>query len=305
MLKNLFIIIIIIFGINSTTLANERILITVNQFVNHPALDAAADGVKKALKDRKFTPNKVEIKFDNAQGNMANAAQIAKHQAALHPAVMVAIATPSAQLTLKAKNLNSLLAFAAVTDPKAAGLIDNNTIGVNDQPPISDLLKIIKQTLPKAKTIGIIFNPGEINSVNMTEEMSKLALANGFKIEKSAVNSSSNIKLAIQQLIPNADVIYLPQDNLVVSSIDTIARITLRAKIPLIANDSTLVEKGLLFALGSDYFQDGVHLGNMIADHLSGIKVTPNIQSTGIKKLKFNDKVAAELNILIPQKELS
>ena len=61
----------------------------------------------------------------------------------------------------------------------------------------------------------------------------------------------------------------------------------------------------MLFALGSDYFQDGVHLGNMIADHLSGIKVTPNIQSTGIKKLKFNDKVAAELNIIIPQKELS
>jgi putative ABC transport system substrate-binding protein len=305
MLKNLFIIIIIIFGINSTTLANERILITINQFVNHPALDAATNGVKKALKDRKFIPHKVEIKLDNAQGNMANAAQIAKHQAALHPAVMVAIATPSAQLTLKAKSLNSLLAFAAVTDPKGAGLIDNNTIGVNDQPPISDLLKVIKQTLPKAKTIGIIFNPGEINSVNMTEEMSKLALANGFKIEKSVVNSSSNIKLAIQQLIPNADVIYLPQDNLVVSSIDTIARITLRAKIPLIANDSTLVEKGLLFALGSDYFQDGVHLGNMIADHLSGIKVTPNIQSTGIKKLKFNDKVAAELNIIIPQKELS
>lgn len=305
MLKNLFIIIMLIFGINSTTLANEKILITINQFVNHPALDAATDGVKKALKDRQFIPHKVEIKFDNAQGNMANAAQIAKHQVALCPAVMVTIATPSAQVTLKAKNLNSLLAFAAVTDPKAAGLIENNMIGVNDQPPISDLLKVIKQTLPKAKTIGILFNPGEINSVNMTDEMSKLALANGFKIEKSAVNSSSNIKLAIQHLIPNVDVIYLPQDNLVVSSIDTIAKIALRAKIPLIANDSTLVEKGLLFALGSDYFQDGVQLGNMIADHLSGIKVTPNIQSTGIKKLKFNDKVAAELNILILQKELS
>jgi len=305
MLKNLFILIILTIGINSTALESEKILITINQFVNHPALDAATDGIRNALKDRGFIPGKVEIKFDNAQGNMANAAQIAKHQAALQPAVMVAIATPSAQVTLKAKNANSLLAFAAVTDPNAAGLAGTNIIGVGDQPPIYDLLKVIKQTLPQAKTIGIIFNPGEVNSVKMTEEMNKLASADGFKIEKAIVNSSSNIKLAVQQLIPNVDLIYLPQDNLVVSSIDTIAKIALKAKVPVVANDSTLVRKGLLFALGSDYFQDGIKLGNMIADHLSGIKVTPNIQSAGAKTLKFNDKIAAELNIVIPRKEQS
>jgi putative ABC transport system substrate-binding protein len=301
MIKKLLIIIVLTLGITSTALAAEKILITINQFVNHSSLDAATDGVKNGLKDRGFTPDKIEIRFDNAQGNMANAAQIAKHQAALHPAVMVAIATPSAQITLKAKNSSSLLAFAAVTDPKAAGLTDGNVIGVSDRPQIDSLLKIVKQILPKAKTIGILFNPGEINSVKITEEMEKLALANGFKIEKAVINSSSNIKLAIQKLITNVDVIYLPQDNLIFSSIETFAKIALKAKIPLVANVPDATDQGLLFALGSDYFQDGVQLGNMIADYLRGIKVTPNIQLANIKMLKFNDKIAATLGIIIPK----
>ncbi len=302
MTKKILIIIALILGITSTALAAEKILITINQFVNHSSLDAATDGVKKGLKDRGFTSDKIEIRFDNAQGNMAHAAQIAKHQAALHPAVMVAIATPSAQITLKAKKSRSLLAFAAVTDPKAAGLTDDsNVIGVSDRPQIGALLKIIKQVIPKAKTIGILFNPGEINSVKITEEMEKLALANGFKIEKAVINSLSNIKLVIQKLITNVDVIYLPQDNLIFSSIETFAKIALKAKIPLVANVPDATYQGLLFALGSDYFQDGVQLGNMIADYLRGIKATPNIQLANIKTLKFNDKIAANLGIFIPK----
>jgi len=232
---------------------------------------------------------------------MTNTAQIAKHQAALHPSVMVAIATPAAQVSLKARKSNNLLAFAAVTDPKAAGLTVDNIIGVSDKPQIDDVLKIVKQVLPKAKTRGILFNPGEINSVKTTEEMEKLALINGFKIEKAVINSSSNIKLTIQKLLSRVDLIYLPQDNLIFSSIETFAKIALKAKIPLVANVPSAVDQGLLFALGSDYFQDGVQLGNMIADHLSGIKVIPNIQSATIKTLKFNKKIADKLGINIPR----
>lgn len=301
MIKTILVVLILTLGNINNALATERILITINQFVDHPSLDATTEGLRKSLRNRGFTPDKVEIRLDNAQGNMTNTAQIANHQAALHPAVMVAIATPSAQVSLKARKLNSLLAFAAVTDPKAAGLTVDNVIGVSDKPQIDDILKILKQVLPKAKTIGVLFNPGEINSVTITEEMEKLALINGFKIEKAVINSSSNIKLVMQKLLPHVDVIYLPQDNLIFSSIETFAKISLKAKIPLVANVPSAVDQGLLFALGSDYFQDGMQLGNMIADHLSGVKVIPNIQLATIKTLRFNKKVAEKLNITIPK----
>jgi putative ABC transport system substrate-binding protein len=301
MLRNLLIILTLFFSTFLQSSAEDKVLITINQFVNHPALDAVTKGVEQSLKDRGIMPDKAEIRIDNAQGSITNAVQIAKHQVSLNPTVMVAVATPSAQADLKVKKDNILLAFGAVTDPAAAGLTNSlNVIGVNDQPPITELISYTRKILPKVKTIGVLFNPGEINSVKMTEKLEEIALSNGLNIEKVGVNSSSNIKLAVQQLIPKVNLIYLPQDNLVVSAIDSVIQLTLKAKIPVIANDPSLVAQGVVFALGSDYFQDGIKLGNMIADHLNGIAIEKNITSSGVRAFKFNEKSALSLGVVIP-----
>ena len=119
-------------------------LITINQFVSHPALDQAKAGVEEALKNRGLYPDRVSIKFDNAQGNIAMSTQIAKHQASLQPAFMVAIATPAAQSSLKAAPKTTIVAFTAVSDPQAAGLTEAlNVIGVADSPPLEELLDTV------------------------------------------------------------------------------------------------------------------------------------------------------------------
>ena len=140
-----FLLFVIIGFVNKIAFSNEKLLITVNQFVKHDALDAAYDGFYKALSDRKVL-ELAEIIVANAQGSMSNSIQIAKHQASLMPAFMVGISTPSAQSILKAIDKdNSTLAFVAVTDPKAANLIRDGVIGVSDVPPIKELLEIIRK----------------------------------------------------------------------------------------------------------------------------------------------------------------
>jgi putative ABC transport system substrate-binding protein len=275
-------------------------VVVINQFVSHPALDKAREGVEAALKEYK---PKLNIQVQNAQGNIAIAAQIASHQAAQHPDVMVSIATPSAQANLKArKNKNVLLAFTAVTDPVAAGLTEkNNVIGVSDTPPIEELIELLTRLMPERKRVGVIFNPGEINSVKMIEKFSYIAQAKGLNIITSPVNSSSNIKVSVQKLIDKVDVIYLPQDNLVVSAIDNIVKIGSLHQIPIIGNDPSLVDKGLLFALGSDYFKNGKQLGEMIVAALEGKLTEPKIQPSNVKEYKVNEKVAVALNINIKQ----
>ncbi|WPY00831.1 ABC transporter substrate binding protein [Candidatus Trichorickettsia mobilis] len=283
-----------------TAVASSKILITINQFVNHPALDDAKFGIEAALKDRLLLPERVEIKFGSAQGNIANAVQIAQYHASLDPAFMVAIATPSAQASLRARN-NSTLAFLAVTDPIAAGFEHiNNIIGVSDAPDISRLLDIAKELL-KFQTIGVIFNPGESNSVQTVEMLKKLAATSGIKVQQVAINSSADVKVATQKLIGQVELIYLPKDNLVVSALDNLIQVTSKAKVPVIANDPSLMTKGLLLAYGCDYFESGKQLGNMIADLVEGKELATKIQSAKINKLQINHKVAAALNIHIPK----
>lgn len=303
MFRRLLLVAVLVFTSIAQAQAAEKILVTVNQFVNHPALDAVTSGVEKSLLKRGFLPNKVEIRIDNAQGSVANAVQIAKHQASLNPAVMVAVATPSAQACLKSHPVDTIVAFGAVTDPKAAGLVDQkNVIGVSDLPPIEGLLNLVAKDLPKAKRIGVLYNPGEVNSLNMAEKMEDLATKRGYKVEKAVVNSTANIAVAVQKLAPDVDVVYVPQDNLVVSAIDMVVKNCTAAKVPVIGNDPSLVSKGLLFALGSNYYADGLKLGEMIADHLSGKEIKKNITTSGAQKLEFNDNIAAKLGIKISLK---
>ena len=143
MKKGFFIVMIItILGFICPSIAEDKVTITVNQFVSHVALDAAYNGLVKSLVERDILPNKVKIIMANAQGNIGNSAQIAKHQASAKPEFMVAIATPSAQTLMKAKTDTSTLAFLAVSDPEAINLTNRaDIIGVADNPPIEELIE--------------------------------------------------------------------------------------------------------------------------------------------------------------------
>ena len=303
MKKGFFIVMIItILGFICPSIAEDKVTITVNQFVSHVALDAAYNGLVKSLEERDILPNKVKIIMANAQGNIGNSAQIAKHQAAAKPEFMVAIATPSAQTLMKAKTDTSTLAFLAVSDPEAINLTNRaDIIGVADNPPIEELIEKITQIFPDIKNIGVIFNYGEINSIKTVERLEKVLTDRNIILKKIAITNSNDIKNAFNKLIGEVNLIYIPQDNTVVSALASMVSMSKANKIPLIANDPTLVDQGVMMALGTNYFRSGEQLGNMIADLIEGKKLEKNIQNTNIKELKINDEVVKEFGIVIPE----
>ena len=134
----------------------------------------------------------------------------------------------------------------------------------------------------------------------MSEKLEAILASLDIKVKKASIANSSDIKTAMNKLIGSVDVIYLPQDNSVISALDSIANISKANKIPLIANDPSLVKKGVFVALGSNYFKSGQQLGNMIADILDGIELKANIQNTKIKELRVNRELAKEFEIEIP-----
>lgn len=277
-------------------------LVTINKFTDHPALNAASDGVEDALRAR--IPS-IMIDVQDAQGNSAYAFQIAKHQASSGPDAMVGIATPSAQSILKArKDQEIIVSFAAVTDAKSANLVDStNVVGVTDKPPVEDLVRLTHKLFPKKKIIGTLFNPGEINSINAVERLKNIAKELDMLVVEAPVNSTSNIKMATQKLVNEVDIIYIPQDNMIVSSFEAVANITnahnvpVIDNIPIISNDDTYLSKGVLIALGTNYYKSGQQLGNMIADQIESGSRRNNIRDADGDELQINYELLEKFGI--------
>ena len=151
------------------------------------------------------------------------------------------------------------------------------------------------------KNIGVIFNSGEVNSVKTVDRLEKILKDKNITLTKIAITNSNDIKNAFNKLVGKVSLIYIPQDNTVVSALASMVSMSRANKIPLIANDPTLVDQGVMLAFGSNYFKSGKQLGNMIADLIEGKKLEKNIQHNTIKEVKINDEVVKEFGIVIPE----
>src|SRR5690606_41141928 len=107
----------------ATSAHAKDVTVAVTAIVEHPALDAARDGVKDALAEAGYKEGEnLTFIYESAQGNPGTAAQIARQFIGEAPNVIVPIATPSAQAVVSAtRDIN--VVFTAVSDPLGAQLV--------------------------------------------------------------------------------------------------------------------------------------------------------------------------------------
>ncbi|MCT9812106.1 ABC transporter substrate-binding protein [Acidovorax sp. Be4] len=252
--------------------------VAVTAIVEHPALDAVRDGVQAGLKESGFEVGKnLKWQYQSAQGNTGTAAQIARKFIGDKPDAIVAIATPSAQAVVAASKTVPLV-FSAVTDPVAAKLVPSwnpsktNVTGVSDLLALDKQMDLVKQVVPGAKRIGVVYNPGEANSVVVIKEMQKLLPTMGMTLVEAAAPRSVDVGSAARSLIGKVDVIYTNTDNNVVSAYEALVKVGQDAKIPLVASDTDSVKRGAVAAYGINYRDLGEQTGRMVARILKGEK---------------------------------
>ncbi len=250
--------------------------VAVTAIVEHQALDAVRDGVRDELKASGFEPGKnLKFEYQSAQGNTGTAAQIARKYVGERPDAIVAIATPSAQAVVAATK-DIPVVFSAVTDPVAAKLVKTwgasgtNVTGVSDMSPLDKHLELIKKVAPAAKRVGVIYSPGEANSVAIVDALKKAAPAAGLTLVEASAARSIDVASAAQSLVGKADVIYAPTDNNVMSAFESIVKVAQEAKIPVVAADTDAVKRGAVAALGLNYYDIGRQTGKVVVRILHG-----------------------------------
>jgi putative ABC transport system substrate-binding protein len=281
---------------------HKKVLVTA--IVDHPALNSVRDGIKKVLSDSGYnSPKTLQWEYQSAQANTAIAAQIARKFVGERPDVIVAIATPSAQAVV-ASTKQVPVVYAAVTDPVAARLVPSlqashtNVTGVSDALAVDKQISLIRRIVPTAKRVGMIYNPGEDNSIVVVRNM-ELGLAKaGLSLVKVTAQNTANVGAAARSLIGKVDVIYTSTDNNVISAYESIVQVGNDFGIPLVAADNASVERGAVAALGIDYERMGQQVGRMVLRILKDEK-PGDIPSEVVNKVELyvNQGAAKKQNV--------
>lgn len=286
----------------------EKVNIAIVQIVQHPALDTARQGFLDALADKGYKQNEnLVVDYQNAQGEQANLQTISQKFVQDKPKLVLAIATPAAVAMANATTDIPIL-ITAVTDPVSAKLVksnekpDTNVTGTSDMNPVADQLKLIKEIIPTAKKVGIIYNSSEINSQVQADIADKAAPGLGVEIVKVTVTASNEVMQAAQSMVGRVDAIYVPTDNMVVSAIASVVKIGEDNDIPVFGAESNTVESGALATVGIDYYQLGRMTGDMAVRVLKGEKPQEMaIQQQQGSDLVLNLKAAQNMGVTVPE----
>jgi putative tryptophan/tyrosine transport system substrate-binding protein len=291
--------------------AQETKTVAVTAIVEHPALDAARNGIRDELTAAGYEEgDNLEFVFESAQGNPATAAQIARKFVGDAPDVIVPISTPSAQAVVGATK-DIPVVFTAVTDPVGAKLVADlerpggNVTGLSDLSPIGLHLDLVKEIAPDTERLGVIYNPGEANSVTLLELIRKEAPARGLEIAEAAAPRSADVLPAAQSLVGNVDAIYVPTDNTVVTALEAIVKVGTDNRLPVFAGDTDSVPRGAIAALGFNYYDIGRQTGKIVARVLEGADPgaipVEGVQTT---ELYVNPGAAEAMGVTIPPEML-
>lgn len=285
--------------------------IGISQFITHQSLDATREGFVDELAKQGYVEGKnIEIDLQNAQGEQRNLKTISQ-QLAESSDVVLAIATPSAQSLANTTQTTPVI-FSAVTDPVSAKLVESrehpggNVTGTSDQSSdaISTQINLIKKVLPKAKTIGILYTQSEPNSVVQKDEAKRLLEEKGFTVVEKTILDSNNVKAAAESLMAEVDMVFVPTDNIISSTMETVKQVSIKYKVPVFGGSTEMIAVGGLYNYGTNYEELGRQTARMLIRILKGEK-PENIAVELPEKLELhtNKEIADALGIDISKLE--
>lgn len=262
----------------STESTEGTFTIGISQFAEHGSLDNCREGFLAGLAEEGIVEGKnLTVLFDNSQADMGTASTIADNFVSQKVDLICAIATPSAMSAYNSCMKTEIpVIYTAVSDPVAAGLANEdgtsvgNVTGTSDALPVTNQLEMIRQILPEAEKIGILYTTSETNSESTIAEYKKYAADYGFEIVDSGINTIADVPMAAADLASRVDCITNLTDNTVVSALQTVLDAADKEGIPVFGSEVEQVKNGCVASMGLEYYELGKQTGAMAAKVLKG-----------------------------------
>lgn len=281
--------------------------IGIVQLVQHEALDAATQGFMDTLTEK--LGDNVKFDLQNANGESTNCSTIATGFVASNVDLILANATAALQASGAATS-NIPILGTSVTDYATAleiddwtGVTGRNISGTSDLAPIDEQEKMLKELFPEVKQVGIIYCSAEANSKYQATLFGDALTADGIAYKEYSAADTNEISAVVSTAVSECDVLYIPTDNTMASSTETIKNIVVPAGIPVIAGEEGICSGCGVATLSISYYDLGCKTGEMAYEILVNgadpatmeIAFAPNVTK------KYNAQICADLGITPPE----
>ncbi|MGN1110654.1 MAG: ABC transporter substrate-binding protein, partial [Oscillospiraceae bacterium] len=252
-------------GCNGGNNANKTYTVGICQLVEHPALDAATEGFKKALTDK--LGDKVKFDSQNAQGESTNCTTIITNFVSQNVDLIMANATPALAAAASGTSTIPVIGTSITAYDVALGgdsWKGKNITGASDLAPIDQQEDMILEIFPNAKKVGILYCSAEPNSKYQAEVMIAELQKDGVEYKEYTVADSNEIQAQTQAAVGDkCDVIYVPTDNTIANAAETVKNIVVPAKVPVVAGEEGICSGCGTVTLSISYESMGYNAGLM------------------------------------------
>ena len=312
MMKKLLAIVLSLVMLTAASAAlAENKTVGILQFAEHGSLDNCREGFLQGLAEAGYVEGEnLTIKYYNAQADGGTDAQIAQSLVAYPVDLICAIATPSAQAAFNAvlsAKADIPVIYTAVSAPIEAGLANDDgtpvglVTGTSDLLPIRNQLAMIRELMPDAKTVGLLYTSSETNSEVQAALYEEMAGEFGFEIVSATVTAGAEVSQAVQALLPQVDCLSMLTDNTVVSYLAVVLNAAEQAGKPVFGSEIEQVALGCAGAEGLDYVALGKQTGEMAARVLNGESAESiSFETIRDSALYLNTDVLSSLGLEIP-----
>lgn len=302
---------------NTVSTDQKSYTIGVAQLVDHLSLNTIRDAMLDEFEELGYKDGEnLTIDYQNAAGQISNLDTIMSTYANEDVDAIVAIATPTAQAAQNYADSAPVI-FSAVSDPVAAGLVETieapggNITGTSDEVQVDQIVDLILELTPEAKTVGVLYNAGEANSVSNIKRFKEYAQTKGLTVEEATGTDLTTLQQAASVLAEKVDVMFSPNDNTVAQGFAALSKIALDAGVAYYVGADSMVADGGFATVGINYEELGRETARMTIDILEGadpattaVKVykddlntyiNENVYNTLKEKGKTKTEVPAEL----------
>ncbi len=301
---------LLFFTLPSLSESHKPLKISVIQVIQHPALDASRQGIYDELIAQGLQPDKDFIwTYESAQANAGLASQIAQKAVGNKVDAIVTLGTMVTQAALSAaKGEDIPILFASVTDPVGSEIVDSlerpggNATGVSNLTPSEPQFRMFEKIQPGLKRLGIIYSPGEANSLALNDEMKVSAQKMGIELVFAPALKTSDVSSAAMKLVDKVDAFFVNNDAIALAAFGSIVQVAESGGKPVYVSDTDMVEKGgALAALGPNQYELGRQAGKMLVKVLRGASVADMpVEFAKGRKVVVNQSVADKLKITLP-----
>jgi ABC-type uncharacterized transport system substrate-binding protein len=192
------------------------------------------------------------------------------------PEIVCTFTTVALQAVMR-RNERTPIVFSLVADPVLAGAGTSDTdhranvTGISTRADFERMAEVIAQVMPRAKVIGTIYCPGEINSVFSRGEFEKALAARGVRLEAAAADRATDYSQAGDTLVARrVDLIVQIPDAMSSTAFPALGRIAERTRTPLFSFTTAHLRAGAMLTVARDFEQLGRQAAHQIDRVLRG-----------------------------------